>query len=402
MNAMLSDGRTVYPLSGIKVIDFTQVMMGPCATQMLGDFGADVVKIEKIGDGDLSRTSIPGDPAGLQNPVFQSLNRNKRSIALDLRAQAGKDVVYKLVEAADVVVSNFRAGTMEKLGFGYEKLSAINSKLIVASGSGFGLKGPYAHKGGQDVLAQAMTGLMHRRSDMSGPLTVYPTTLADYTSGMHLVQSVLLALLHRERTGRGQQVEVALYNSVLAMQMQEASMMLMRDAYLNYGGFPLTGVFATEDSAVAIVGGTFKPNPLQLICRALEMEDLSRRPEFATFAKLVENRPAIQTLLRERFREGMTARWIKNLDAVDILCAPVRPLSEALADPQTAINKMLLSHGEGPDALRAVSSPVLMSDVEVEVRLPPPRVGEHSNAILAEIGYGQAKIEDLRRAGTLA
>jgi crotonobetainyl-CoA:carnitine CoA-transferase CaiB-like acyl-CoA transferase len=402
MTTTSSDGKPVYPLSGIKIIDFTQVMMGPAATQMLGDFGADVIKIEKIGDGDLSRTSIVGDPAGLQNPVFQSLNRNKRSIALDLRSKAGKDVVYKLVEGADVVVSNFRAGNMDKLGFSYETLSKINPKLIVASGSGFGSKGPYSHKGGQDVLAQAMTGLMHRRSDMSGPLTVYPTTLADFSAGMHLVQAVLLALLHRERTGKGQQVEVSLYDSVLAMQMQEAAMSMMRDTYLNYGGFPLTGVFPTQDSAVAIVGGTFKPNPLQLICQALEMEDLSQIERFSTFPNLVKNRPEIQGLLRARFAEGPTAKWIKNLDAVDILCAPVRSLAEALEDPQTAINKMLLRSGDGPDALRLLSAPVHLSDMDVEIRLPPPKVGEHGAEILAEIGYSVETVAAMRSEGTLA
>ena len=153
---------TILPLSGVTVIDFTQVFMGPCATQMLGDYGADVIKIEKVGTGDLSRTSLPGDPAGLQNPVFRSLNRNKRSIALDLKSEVGKDIVRKLVAQADVMVNNFRAGVMERMGFGYEEMAKINPRIIHATGTGFGIEGPYAHKGGQDVLAQALTGLMHR------------------------------------------------------------------------------------------------------------------------------------------------------------------------------------------------------------------------------------------------
>ena len=151
------------PLAGIRVIDFTQVMMGPVCTQMLGDYGADVIKIEKPGTGDLSRTSFPNDPAGLLGPVFCSLNRNKRSIVLDTRSAEGKAAVLKLVETADVVVNNFRAGVMDRLGFGYETLAKLNPRLIYASGTGFGLTGPYAHKGGQDVLAQAVTGVLFFR-----------------------------------------------------------------------------------------------------------------------------------------------------------------------------------------------------------------------------------------------
>ena len=157
------------PLDGFRVIDFTQVMMGPCATQMLGDYGADVIKVERPGSGDLSRTSYP-DQAGLQNPVFCSLNRNKRSIALDLRDAGKKALVRRLVDGADAVVNNFRAGVMERMGFGYEELSCTNPGLIYAVGTGYGATGPYAHKGGQDVLAQAMTGVMARQSDPDLPV----------------------------------------------------------------------------------------------------------------------------------------------------------------------------------------------------------------------------------------
>ena len=157
----------------MKVLDFTQVMMGPCATQMLADYGADVIKIERPGAGDLSRSSLADDPDGLNNPVFSSLNRNKRSIALDLRGEAGKAVVYDLVKTADVVVNNFRAGVMDRMGFGYEALSKINPRIICAFGSGFGQSGPLSHKGGQDILAQALTGVMARKPDQSLPTSVY-------------------------------------------------------------------------------------------------------------------------------------------------------------------------------------------------------------------------------------
>ncbi len=198
------------PLAGIRVVDFTQVMMGPVATQMLGDYGADVIKIERPPTGDLSRTSIPDDPAGLVGPVYCSLNRNKRSVVLDLRKPEERAALMDLIRGADVVVNNFRAGVMERMGLGYDELKKENPRLIYAVGTGFGLTGPYAHKGGQDVLAQAMSGVMARRSRESDPLSVYATTFADYSAGMHLVQGVLLALLQREKTGRGQQFNVSL------------------------------------------------------------------------------------------------------------------------------------------------------------------------------------------------
>ncbi|MYK31963.1 MAG: CoA transferase, partial [Boseongicola sp. SB0670_bin_30] len=170
MRSLSDAGAPLLPLSGVRVIDFTQVMLGPCATQMLGDFGADVIKIERQGSGDLSRQFFGGASKEDQNNVvFGSLNRNKRSVVIDMKSDAGRKAIRKLVQTADVVVDNFRAGVMERLGLGYETLSAINPGIICASGTGFGPAGPYAHKGGQDVLAQALTGVMEKTSDPSVP-----------------------------------------------------------------------------------------------------------------------------------------------------------------------------------------------------------------------------------------
>ena len=248
------------PLENVRVIDFSQVMLGPAATQMLADFGADVVKVERPERGDLSRWSV-GRADDLDNPVFCSLNRNKRSIALDLRTEAARRIVLDLIRHADVVVENFRPGVMERMGLGYPALSALNPRLIYASGTGFGSRGPNVHKGGQDVLAQALTGVINRRSDPSHPLSVYPTALADYTAAVHLAQAIILALLARERTGEGQLVEVSLYDAMLAMQTQEASMRLMRDEELNWGAMPLTAVFETADDPLVVVGA-FREEPL--------------------------------------------------------------------------------------------------------------------------------------------
>lgn len=381
---------TTLPLDGVRVIDFTQVMLGPSCTQMLADYGAEVIKIEKAKIGDLSRWSLGSDPDGLNNPVFCSLNRNKKSLALDLKSEEVKGRVLELIDTADVVVSNFRPGVMERMGFGYDALKARNPGIIFAVGTGFGLKGPYVHKGGQDILAQAMTGVMDRRSDPALPVSVYSTALCDYSAGMHLVQGILLALLQRDKTGEGQQVSVSLYNSMLAMQMQEAAALMMRGKDLNWGAFPLTGVFQTTDRPIVMVGA-FKENPLRDICEALEIEDLSREERFADFDRQAENRPELQAIFRERFAQKSSAHWLARLEAVDILCAPVKTLAEALEDEQTLVNGMILEAGRtenGP--IRLINSPIDMSAAQVAVRMPPPGLGEHNGEIL-EAGPAKRK-----------
>jgi len=380
---------TDLPLDGIRIIDFTQVMMGPSATQMLADFGADVIKIENPRGGDLSRTAFGAtDEAGLNNPVFCSLNRNKRSLALDLRDEANKEIVYELIRDTDVVVSNFRAGVMDRIGFGYEKLREINPKIICASGSGYGPKGPYSHKGGQDVLAQAMSGVMMRRADSSVPMSIYPTALCDYTAGMHLVQAILVALIGVAKTGEGQCVEVSLYDSMIAMQMQEATCHLHSGKEINWAEMPLTGVFSTTDGALVMVGA-FKANPLQDISNVLGIEDLS--VEYPDLDSQRAAKPYLQQRFRDEFAKNSTAHWIAALEGVDLLCAPVKYLSEVLEDEQTKTNEMIVEF-EHPinGSMQAIACPIHFSAIDCGVRMAPPRLGEHNDEILSELASAAA------------
>ena len=378
------------PLDGVRILDFTQVMLGPCATQMLADFGADVIKIERPGAGDLSRNFFgeTSEPA-MNNAVFSSLNRNKRSVEIDTKSEDGKNAVYEMVKHCDVVVDNFRAGVMDRLGFGYEDLRKINPRIICASGTGFGENGPYAHKGGQDVLAQAMSGVMEKTADPSIPRSIYPTTLCDYTAGMHLVQGILAALLMREKTGVGQKVGVSLYDSMIAMQMQEAAQWSKHREVLNWAAMPLTGVFDTTDGAIVLVGA-FKANPLRDICNALGIDDIS--PQYPDLATQRKNKPYLQELFRKHFATNTTAHWLQRLEEQDLLCAPVRALGDALDDPQTAINDMLVDIEHpviGP--LRLVGSPVHLSDAPLTIRHTPPRLGEHTDEVLSEFGLQLTK-----------
>ena len=372
------------PLGGIRVIDFTQVMLGPCATQMLGDFGADVIKIERPGAGDLSRNFF-GEQSeeAMNNAVFASLNRNKRSVTIDTKSTEGRQQVLDLVRTADVVTDNFRAGVMDRLGFGYKALSKINPRIICASGTGYGPTGPYAHKGGQDVLAQAMSGVMEKTQDPSIPKSIYPTTLCDYSAGMHLVQGILAALLMREKTGRGQQVAVSLYDSMIAMQMQEAAQWSKHREVLNWAAMPLTGVFDTTDGAIVVVGA-FKVNPLQDICAALEIGDLS--PEYPTLDAQRANKPFLQQTFRDQILTKPSAHWLERLEAQDLLCAPVRSLGEALEDKQTEINGMLWQIDHPVlGKMAVIGSPVHLSEVPMQVHRLPPLLGEHTDEVLQDL-----------------
>jgi formyl-CoA transferase len=372
------------PLGGTRVIDFTQVMLGPCATQMLGDFGADVIKVERPDTGDLSRNFFgEASEEAMNNAVFVSLNRNKRSVEIDTKSDVGRQQVLDLVRTSDVVVDNFRAGVMDRLGFGYDALSRINPRIICASGTGYGPNGPYAHKGGQDVLAQAMSGVMEKTQDPSIPKSIYPTTLCDYSAGMHLVQGVLAALLMREKTGRGQKVGVSLYDSMIAMQMQEAAQWSKHREVLNWAAMPLTGVFDTANGAIVIVGA-FKTNPLQDICTSLEIDDLS--PDYPTLEVQRTNKPFLQQTFRDQIATNSSAYWLERLEAQDLLCAPVRTLGDALDDPQTEINNMLcpIDHpvlGQ----MTVVGSPVHLSDAPMQVHRLPPRLGEHTDEVLQDL-----------------
>jgi formyl-CoA transferase len=388
------------PLSGVRVIDFTQVYLGPAATQLLGDFGADVIKIEPIERGDLSRTFVDQGNDLENNPVYLSTNRNKRSLAIDLKTDEARKIVYELVKTADVVASNFRPKVMTRLGLDYETLKALNPRLIYARASGYGPTGPYEHKGGQDAIAQAMSGFMERRADPSLPISINPTSVCDYSAGMHLAQGVLLALIGRARTGRGQIVDVSLYDSMLHMQMIEAACIMTGGFEMNWASRPLTGAFKTFDGMIVIVGG-FRKNPLHHLSLALGVEDLTSL--YPTRALQAHNRSAIQQIIREKLVTNTSAHWIARLEEQDILCAPVQTLSEALEDEQTSVNDMIWSKSASEErSVKVVGSPIHMSEMPTTIRRFPPRLGENTEEILSEMGYSGNRIEALRAKGVVA
>ncbi|KQR01303.1 CaiB/BaiF CoA-transferase family protein [Paenarthrobacter sp. YJN-D] len=389
------------PLDGIKIVDFTQVFMGPSCTQLLGDYGADIIKVERPGAGDISRNSFP-DQDGQDNPIFLSINRNKRSVSVDTRTDEGREVLHRLMADADVVVSNFRSGVMERMGFGYEELKEKNPGIIWASGTGFGPVGPYSHKGGQDAIAQAYSGVMWRRESEDAKPAIYPTTLCDYITGMHLMQGILLALRTRETSGTGQKVEVTMYDSMLHLQMQEACMQLNRGYEVNWGAMPLSGVFETTNGAVCMVGG-FTPDPLARISDALDLdEDLTERPGFATLEQQFKNKPALQAIFREHFATNTTEYWTAKLEEQGLLNAPVHTLEQALADAQTEANGMIVE-AEHPTVgtVKMLNAPIRLSATPPTIRRTAPRLGEHNVEVLLENGFDEETIERLQQLGVL-
>ncbi len=388
------------PLDGVRILDLTQITLGPVATQMLGDFGADVIKIERPGQGDYTRSTL-AQSNGISY-VFLASNRNKRAVTIDLRNPAGRMALERLLMDADVLVHNFRPGTMERLGFGYEELRGRYPRLIYAVGSGYGLSGPYVKKGGQDILAQALGGALLRRAESNAPPEPFSTAICDCAAGMLLVQGILMALLARQKTGRGQLVTASLLDAMLYMQQQEATALMNAGQVINWIAMPLNGTFRTLDGGWIVMIGAFKVDPLGDICRALDLAPLGDDPRFATEAAQFAHRDELQAIFRRRFGELTQAEALARLEGQDLLCAPVRSLDQAVADPQVRHNEMVVEVAHPVlGRFRTIGIPIKLSETPGQLRLPPPELGEHTDDVLAEAEYSREDIQRLRAEGAV-
>ena len=391
------------PLAGVKVIEFTHMVMGPAAGLILADMGADVIKIEPTG-GDNTRR-LPGSGAG----YFPMYNRNKRSLCVDLKSEAGKAAVLKLIDEADVVIENFRAGTMDRLGFGYDALSARNPRLIYCSEKGF-LSGPYEHRTALDEVAQMMGGLAYMTGPPGQPLRA-GTSVIDVQGGMFGATGVLAALFQREVTGKGQQVVASLYESTVFLVGQHMAQYAVTGKAAapmpaRVSAWAIYQVFDTGDDDQVFVG-VVSDKQWKVFCEAFGLDEFANDSSLDTNNDRVTHKDRILPVIKETFRKYTKAQLMDKLEKTGLPFAPIAKPEELFDDPHLAAGGGLLqltvTDGEHKgDEARLPGLPLEMGGERFGVRLDVPRAGEHTRQILGQAGYGPDEIESMLADGVVS
>lgn len=382
-----TSARNAQPLADIRVLDMSRVLAGPYCTMMLGDLGADVIKVESPEGDDTRRWGPPYQ--GGESAYYLSCNRNKRSIVLDLDIDEGRDVAAQLASRSQVLVENFRTGTMEKWGLGYEQLSRDNPGLVYCSISGYGRTGPLSHLPGYDFVMQGVGGVMSFTGQADGPPQKVGVAIVDLTAGMFALSAILAALRVRDLTGMGQHIDISLLDSHLAWLANVGSNYLMSgEVPPRYGNAHPNIVpyqaFATSDGWLIVAVGNDRQ--WGRLCDALSRPQLSNDPRFATNSARVENRPVLVPMLEETFAQRSTAEWLSLLETVDVPAGPVNDVAQALSHPQVAAREMVqeVAH-PGIGAVKMVASPLKLSSTPPTIRRHPPMLGEHTGEILEEL-----------------
>jgi crotonobetainyl-CoA:carnitine CoA-transferase CaiB-like acyl-CoA transferase len=391
------------PLAGVRVLDFTTVVSGPLCTQVLGDLGAEVVKVEAP-RGDSARRMGPPFRAGL-GPVWVQFNRNKRAIVVDLQQPDGVAVVRRIAARADAVVENFRPGVADRLGIGYVALSAENPRLVYAAISGYGPDGPYADQPAYDTVIQGLTGFMHFQGTPDEPALVRGIA-ADKASGLSAASAVIAALFARERTGRGQRVDVPMLDAYAAFALPDV---LGPESFSPVeeqpaGMLTATNIHRTWKTADGhVVMMIVEDAQFRAICRALDREELERDPRFDGLLSRLGNGVALYALLEVELAKWTTAELVERARRFGAPLAPVNGVREFMADPQARANRTVFEV-EDPRAgtLRQIAHPARYSETPATLRRLPPQRGEHTDEVLAELGYSEAEIRALRERGTVA
>jgi crotonobetainyl-CoA:carnitine CoA-transferase CaiB-like acyl-CoA transferase len=394
------------PLTGLRVLDLSRVLSGPYCTMLLADMGAEVIKVEVPGEGDLTRGK--GDPeseARGGQPVFFDLNRNKKSLTLNLKADAGKEILKRLVETADVLVENYRPDVMDRLELGYTVLCQLNPRLIYCGISGFGKTGPYSLWPAYDQIAQGMSGLMSVTGDrQSAPMRV-GVSIADTIAGLFAACGILLALAHRQHTGRGQEIQANLLDGLISMFTARASNFLESGVLIPPVGNHLhdlgpAGTFETQDGYINITA--WPDETFRRLCAALELGELWTDSRFITPRLRATHRDALTDILNATLRLRLTADWMNILHQQHIPCGPILNLQQVFADPQVLHNGMVVEHAHPTvGRRRLLGFPLKLSEAPLEIRLPAPALGEQTEALLTELGYSRGLIEKFRCDGVV-
>lgn len=400
-------------LQGIRIFDMSRVLAGPSCTQLLGDLGADIVKIERPGEGDDTRKWGPPflkDEAGRdtnESSYYLSANRAKRSLTLDFTKPQGRDLALRLIAQCDVLVENYKVGNLAKYGLAYDDLRHEFPRLVYCSVTGFGQTGPYAPRPGYDFLAQAMGGIMSLQGEPAGEPMKGAVAFADLMAGMYSAVAILAALHHRDRTGAGQHIDMALLDTQVAWLGNQAQ------AYLTSGEPPPRlgnahqtvvpyQVFATSDGHIVLAIGN--DGQFRKFCAAAGAPELGTDPRFATNAARVVNRAEIVPRVARLVAQRSSAEWIALLEREGVPCSPINTLDQVFADPQVKAREMVvrMEHKSAPEPIALLANPIKYSATPVEYRRAPPTLGQHTDEVLREmLGLDTAEIAALRTAGVV-
>ncbi len=393
------------PLSGLRVLDLSRVLAGPFCTMMLGDLGAEVIKVEKPETGDDTREWGPPF-AGGESAYYLSVNRNKKSVTVNFKSEAGRRVIRQLASQVDVLVENWRIGTMEAWGLGYDALRTLNPGLIYCAITGYGQNGPARNRPGYDFIIQAEGGLMSITGPVEGQPTKVGVAIVDQTAGMFATISILAALHERSRSGTGQYIDISLLDSQLGWLANVASNYFVTglrpgrygNAHPNIVPYEL---FATEDRWIAI--GIGNDRQWELLCKVAGWEDLAENNRFATNPGRVQNRDELIPLLQERFQTRRSQEWLDLIQTAGIPCGSVNNIDEIFRDPQVLARQMLqeIPHPTA-GTIKMAGSPLKLSRTPVRMDAPPPLLGQHTEEVLRQyLGVTSQDIQRLREEGAI-
>ena len=395
-------GSAVQPLTGVRVIDVTQIMAGPYCSMLLGDMGADVIKIEKPDGGDDVRRSGPPFVSGV-SATFLNISRNKRSVVIDMKRPEGAEIVRGMAKDADIFVQNLRPGRLESFGLGYDEIRAVNPAIVYATISGFGRTGPYKDKPGFDLITQGYSGIMSVTGHPGQPPVKVSVPITDLNAGLFTAYGILAAYVNRLKTGVGQHVDSSLMEAGVAYTMWESAI------YFTTGRSPGPNGSAHQISApyqalpvsdgYITVGGANQRN-WQRFCRAIDREDLIADPRFENNAGRMANRPALEEELGKTLTTQPASHWLSVLEAAGVPCGPINDMAQVYADPQVIARDMVVEV-EHPAAgtIRNVGIPVKFSETPGSIRRPPPRFAEHTEEVLGEFGYSTDEIDWAQKTG---
>jgi crotonobetainyl-CoA:carnitine CoA-transferase CaiB-like acyl-CoA transferase len=393
------------PLAGVKVLELAQIMAGPTCGMLLADLGADVIKVERVPGGDdtrhMNRPSVNGESA-----AFMAMNRGKRGVALNLKLPAAQDALKRMVARADVVTENYRKGTMEKLGLGYERLRKVNPAIIYCSISGFGRTGPYAERGGYDLVAQGMSGLMATTGEAGRPPVKHGAPTCDINAGMLGALGVVAAYVHRLKTGEGQLVDTSLFEAGIHQTFWHSAIYFATgDAPAPTGSAHILSApyqaFRAADGWLTI-GGANQGNWERMV-RVLRAPEWLADARFANNSVRMQHLPALVELMNARIRKWKQKELLAALDAEGVPCGPINSIAEMVGDPQTLAREMVVEL-EHPRAgrTRALGLPIKLSRTPGAVTRPAPTFGQHTREVLGEFGFSRAEVDALYAANAVA